>query len=156
MAWLCFSLWSHGWRSPCLKIWQRHCPMARSSASWPITSVLVLCQSSTSPHRQWWANACLLFHKTKRGPLSEMLIYADVKKTDFKWPFLSVQPKLSAAKCRLNVENFIAACRRLGVPEVNLYLLLLLDFIFFHRLSKVPPYQVNTEWKSYNTSISEY
>ncbi|XP_056603046.1 leucine-rich repeat and calponin homology domain-containing protein 4 isoform X2 [Triplophysa dalaica] len=26
-------------------------------------------------------------------------------------------PKLSAAKCRLNVENFIAACRRLGVPE---------------------------------------
>ncbi|XP_051989588.1 leucine-rich repeat and calponin homology domain-containing protein 4-like isoform X2 [Xyrauchen texanus] len=26
-------------------------------------------------------------------------------------------PNLSAAKCRLNVENFIAACRRLGVPE---------------------------------------
>uniref|UniRef100_A0A673LP74 Calponin-homology (CH) domain-containing protein n=1 Tax=Sinocyclocheilus rhinocerous TaxID=307959 RepID=A0A673LP74_9TELE len=29
-------------------------------------------------------------------------------------------PKLSAAKCRLNVENFIAACRRLGVPEDTL------------------------------------
>ncbi|KAK2852050.1 hypothetical protein Q5P01_008326 [Channa striata] len=29
-------------------------------------------------------------------------------------------PKLSAAKCRLNVENFIAACRRLGVPEDSL------------------------------------
>uniref|UniRef100_A0A8C2CAN8 Calponin-homology (CH) domain-containing protein n=1 Tax=Cyprinus carpio TaxID=7962 RepID=A0A8C2CAN8_CYPCA len=29
-------------------------------------------------------------------------------------------PKLSAAKCRLNVENFIAACRRLGVPELCL------------------------------------
>ncbi|XP_066536765.1 leucine-rich repeat and calponin homology domain-containing protein 4 isoform X2 [Hoplias malabaricus] len=29
-------------------------------------------------------------------------------------------PKLSAAKCRLNVENFIAACRRLGVPEESL------------------------------------
>ncbi|KAL2079441.1 hypothetical protein ACEWY4_025185 [Coilia grayii] len=28
-------------------------------------------------------------------------------------------PKLSAAKCRLNVENFIAACRRLGVPEAE-------------------------------------
>uniref|UniRef100_A0A673JF42 Calponin-homology (CH) domain-containing protein n=1 Tax=Sinocyclocheilus rhinocerous TaxID=307959 RepID=A0A673JF42_9TELE len=44
-------------------------------------------------------------------------------------------PKLSAAKCRLNVENFIAACRRLGVPEVNINfifycLLLLLSSIF--------------------------
>ncbi|KAJ8246830.1 hypothetical protein GJAV_G00255860 [Gymnothorax javanicus] len=28
-------------------------------------------------------------------------------------------PKLSAAKCRLNVENFIAACRKLGVPEAE-------------------------------------
>ncbi|XP_069374531.1 leucine-rich repeat and calponin homology domain-containing protein 4 isoform X2 [Paralichthys olivaceus] len=26
-------------------------------------------------------------------------------------------PKLSSAKCRVNVENFIAACRKLGVPE---------------------------------------
>lgn len=50
--------------------------------------------------------------------------------------FLSVQPKLSAAKCRLNVENFIAACRRLGVPEVNINfifycLLLLLSSVFW-------------------------
>ncbi|XP_013888509.1 leucine-rich repeat and calponin homology domain-containing protein 4 [Austrofundulus limnaeus] len=29
-------------------------------------------------------------------------------------------PKLSTAKSRLNVENFIAACRRLGVPETEL------------------------------------
>lgn len=29
-------------------------------------------------------------------------------------------PKLSSAKCRLNVENFIAACRKLGVPEDTL------------------------------------
>ncbi|XP_039677981.1 leucine-rich repeat and calponin homology domain-containing protein 4 isoform X1 [Perca fluviatilis] len=29
-------------------------------------------------------------------------------------------PKLSPAKCRLNVENFIAACRKLGVPETDL------------------------------------
>ncbi|KAM6949592.1 leucine-rich repeat and calponin homology domain-containing protein 4 [Aplochiton taeniatus] len=28
-------------------------------------------------------------------------------------------PKLSAAKCRLNVENFIGACRKLGVPETE-------------------------------------
>ncbi|XP_030579109.1 leucine-rich repeat and calponin homology domain-containing protein 4 isoform X2 [Archocentrus centrarchus] len=28
-------------------------------------------------------------------------------------------PKLSPAKCRLNVENFIAACRKLGVPETE-------------------------------------
>ncbi|XP_061664409.1 leucine-rich repeat and calponin homology domain-containing protein 4 isoform X2 [Syngnathoides biaculeatus] len=26
-------------------------------------------------------------------------------------------PKLSSAKCRLNLENFVAACRKLGVPE---------------------------------------
>ncbi|XP_061524576.1 leucine-rich repeat and calponin homology domain-containing protein 4 isoform X2 [Phycodurus eques] len=26
-------------------------------------------------------------------------------------------PKLSSAKCRLNAENFIAACRKLGIPE---------------------------------------
>ncbi|XP_031730118.1 leucine-rich repeat and calponin homology domain-containing protein 4 isoform X2 [Anarrhichthys ocellatus] len=29
-------------------------------------------------------------------------------------------PKLSSAKCRLNVENFIAACRKLGVTEDSL------------------------------------
>ncbi|XP_057711151.1 leucine-rich repeat and calponin homology domain-containing protein 4 isoform X2 [Corythoichthys intestinalis] len=29
-------------------------------------------------------------------------------------------PKLSSAKCRLNVENFIAACRKLGVPEMDI------------------------------------
>ncbi|XP_046904882.1 leucine-rich repeat and calponin homology domain-containing protein 4 isoform X2 [Hypomesus transpacificus] len=29
-------------------------------------------------------------------------------------------PKLSTAKCRLNIENFLAACRKLGVPEDNL------------------------------------
>uniref|UniRef100_A0A3Q3X795 Calponin-homology (CH) domain-containing protein n=1 Tax=Mola mola TaxID=94237 RepID=A0A3Q3X795_MOLML len=29
-------------------------------------------------------------------------------------------PKLSSAKCRLNVENFIAACRKLGVSEMDL------------------------------------
>lgn len=28
-------------------------------------------------------------------------------------------PKLSSAKCRLNVENFISACRKLGVPETD-------------------------------------
>ncbi|XP_028654003.1 leucine-rich repeat and calponin homology domain-containing protein 4 isoform X2 [Erpetoichthys calabaricus] len=28
-------------------------------------------------------------------------------------------PKLSTAKCRLNVENFIKACRKLGVPEAK-------------------------------------
>ncbi|XP_062305169.1 leucine-rich repeat and calponin homology domain-containing protein 4 isoform X1 [Osmerus eperlanus] len=28
-------------------------------------------------------------------------------------------PKLSTAKCRLNIENFLAACRKLGVPEME-------------------------------------
>nr|XP_023651494.1 leucine-rich repeat and calponin homology domain-containing protein 4-like isoform X1 [Paramormyrops kingsleyae] len=31
-------------------------------------------------------------------------------------------PKLSTAKCRLNVENFIAACRKLGIPETEVCL----------------------------------
>jgi len=29
------------------------------------------------------------------------------------------QPKLTAAKCRRNVENFLLACRRIGVREVR-------------------------------------
>lgn len=59
----CFSssVWSRVWRSLCLTIWERRCPMAQFSASWPITCDLVPCQSSTSPHRQWWANARILF-----------------------------------------------------------------------------------------------
>uniref|UniRef100_A0A3Q1GAC1 Calponin-homology (CH) domain-containing protein n=1 Tax=Acanthochromis polyacanthus TaxID=80966 RepID=A0A3Q1GAC1_9TELE len=28
-------------------------------------------------------------------------------------------PKLSMAKCRRNVENFLDACKKLGVPQVN-------------------------------------
>uniref|UniRef100_A0A4W6DEF3 Calponin-homology (CH) domain-containing protein n=1 Tax=Lates calcarifer TaxID=8187 RepID=A0A4W6DEF3_LATCA len=28
-------------------------------------------------------------------------------------------PKLSMAKCRRNVENFLDACRKIGVPEVR-------------------------------------
>ena len=32
---------------------------------------------------------------------------------------LCLQPKLSMAKCRRNVENFLDACRRIGVPEVR-------------------------------------
>lgn len=31
---------------------------------------------------------------------------------------LSLQPKLSMAKCRRNVENFLDACKKLGVPQV--------------------------------------
>ena len=33
--------------------------------------------------------------------------------------------KLTSAKCRRNVENFLEACRRLGVPDVSsLYLII--------------------------------
>ncbi|CDR00084.1 unnamed protein product [Oncorhynchus mykiss] len=31
----------------------------------------------------------------------------------------SAVPKLSMAKCRRNVENFLDACRKMGVPEVR-------------------------------------
>lgn len=30
-----------------------------------------------------------------------------------------LQPKLTMAKCRRNVENFLEACRRMGVPQVS-------------------------------------
>lgn len=30
-----------------------------------------------------------------------------------------LQPKLTMAKCRRNVENFLDACRRIGVPQVT-------------------------------------
>ena len=30
----------------------------------------------------------------------------------------TVQPKLPLAKCRRNVENFLEACRRIGVEQV--------------------------------------
>lgn len=32
--------------------------------------------------------------------------------------FLTLQPKLSMAKCRRNVENFLDACKKLGVSQV--------------------------------------
>jgi len=32
------------------------------------------------------------------------------------------QPKLNPAKCRRNVENFLLACRRIGVREVSFIL----------------------------------
>uniref|UniRef100_A0A8C9ZUC6 Calponin-homology (CH) domain-containing protein n=1 Tax=Sander lucioperca TaxID=283035 RepID=A0A8C9ZUC6_SANLU len=31
-------------------------------------------------------------------------------------------PKLTMAKCRRNVENFLEACRRIGVPQVTTHL----------------------------------
>lgn len=30
------------------------------------------------------------------------------------------QPKLSMAKCRRNVENFLDACKKMGVPQVDM------------------------------------
>ena len=47
------------------------------------------------------------------------------------------QPKLSAAKCRRNVDNFLAACRKIGVREVSdqFEQKQLLQLIFTFRLS---------------------
>ena len=33
--------------------------------------------------------------------------------------YLFLQPKLNTAKCRRNVENFLLACRKIGVREVS-------------------------------------
>lgn len=35
--------------------------------------------------------------------------------------FLTLQPKLSMAKCRRNVENFLDACKKLGVSQVIVF-----------------------------------
>lgn len=40
------------------------------------------------------------------------------------------QPKLSMAKCRRNVENFLDACKKLGVSQVTLLLLTKRSFIY--------------------------
>lgn len=37
----------------------------------------------------------------------------------------SLQPKLTMAKCRRNVENFLEACRRIGVPQVRISAILI-------------------------------
>lgn len=36
---------------------------------------------------------------------------------------LTLQPKLSMAKCRRNVENFLDACKKLGVSQVTVIFL---------------------------------
>lgn len=33
--------------------------------------------------------------------------------------FILLQPKLTMAKCRKNVENFLDACRKIGVGKVK-------------------------------------
>ena len=38
---------------------------------------------------------------------------------DFTFVFFSLQPKLTMAKCRKNVENFLDACRKIGVGKVK-------------------------------------
>ena len=43
-------------------------------------------------------------------------------------------PKLPVARCRRNVENFIQACRMIGVPEVS-HSFLKTSFIFLQNLS---------------------
>lgn len=40
--------------------------------------------------------------------------------------YLYFQPKLTMARCRRNVDNFIEACRKIGVDEVNTYNVFLL------------------------------
>lgn len=49
------------------------------------------------------------------GELTELMILTSFVTSYF---FLVLQPKLSMAKCRRNVENFLDACRKLGIPEV--------------------------------------
>ena len=41
----------------------------------------------------------------------------------FNGTIYALQPKLNVAKCRRNVENFLLACRKMGVREVRVQLL---------------------------------
>uniref|UniRef100_A0A3B1IHP9 Calponin-homology (CH) domain-containing protein n=1 Tax=Astyanax mexicanus TaxID=7994 RepID=A0A3B1IHP9_ASTMX len=40
-------------------------------------------------------------------------------------------PKLSMAKCRRNVENFLEACKKLGVPQVGLRFITSVSYLTF-------------------------
>uniref|UniRef100_A0A8C5FZN8 Calponin-homology (CH) domain-containing protein n=1 Tax=Gouania willdenowi TaxID=441366 RepID=A0A8C5FZN8_GOUWI len=46
-------------------------------------------------------------------------------------------PKLSMAKCRRNVENFLDACKRLGVPQVHTHTHTLIFMCFLILFSRV-------------------
>lgn len=80
-----------------------------------------------------WAFAWMNFHVPKSGQrLSfstfKMIIKHNntsinfkalqINNTELLLPFL-LQPKLTMAKCRRNVENFLEACRKIGVPQVR-------------------------------------
>lgn len=44
---------------------------------------------------------------------------------------LILQPKLPAPKCRRNADNFLDACKQIGVPNVsNIFNLLLISVLF--------------------------
>lgn len=55
--------------------------------------------------------------------LADWQLHSDAKQIYLQYDTCELsycfQPKLSSAKSRLNVENFIAACRKLGVAEVK-------------------------------------
>lgn len=42
------------------------------------------------------------------------------------------QPKLSMAKCRRNVENFLDACKKMGVPQVDIIIIIQTGIIEEH------------------------
>lgn len=83
--------------------------MGSSSASWPTSCGLAPYRSFMCPHLLWSVGA----RRRKRGwdgcmtlPVQTLFI------------LLHLQPKLSALKSRKNVESFLEACRKMGVPEV--------------------------------------
>lgn len=81
--------------------------MGSSSASWPTSYGLALYPSFMCPHLLWSVGAGGGRGWGKTGAVPFQLFYS-----------LHPQPKLSALKSRKNVESFLEACRKMGVPEV--------------------------------------
>lgn len=96
---------------PCPMTWLRLWPTGSSSVSWPTSCGPAVCPSFTCPRLLWSVGAQGRKVGVGAGtPGASVLLPLS---------FLThPQPKLSALKSRKNVESFLEACRKMGVPEV--------------------------------------
>ena len=70
------------------------------------------------PHRQpREAQSCALYPRALARRCKEQFFLKSI--SFFKNKICVSQPKLNMAKCRRNVENFLLACRKMGVREVR-------------------------------------
>lgn len=77
--------------------------------------------------------AVLHFLSQYRPLLSELLL---ISQTINELNFM-LQPKLTMARCRRNVDNFLEACRRIGVEEVSINYFFLVQICFLSFFSNL-------------------